>query len=329
VFSSWLNVGISNASRVTRVTNLTWPISRYSPAIRQGHYCHLTSGQPATGLPSLPATSPFKLGLPLNKPNEVIRLQDIYLTDIYLYIYINSAIRVATHFPRNRDYWWQNHEQQITYHIVRECQYDSLELRALECKTLGNHPVDFIVNIHNRQRELKSRVSGIRTNYRLSYHFPINPNTSSNYAGLKYGAILKPSISYCDSYTHLCLYWQPFVSVTRLHEEQTLRTTLLCIQGSLCYIYIEIFVPHLRRSRHSDWLRAGWPGFSPQQWKIFLSSPASRPTLGPTYPVNTGHATRRGRGVKRQGRVAYYSPPSSAQVKKNGPIPPLPHVIMA
>jgi hypothetical protein len=54
--------------------------------------------------------------------------------------------------------------------------------------------VDFIANIHNRQREFNSRVSGMRTNYRLSYHFPINPNTSSNYARLKYAAILKQSI---------------------------------------------------------------------------------------------------------------------------------------
>jgi hypothetical protein len=31
-------------------------------------------------------------------------------------------------------------------------------------------------------------------------------------------------------------------------------------------------------------------------------------------------------GVKRQGREADHSPPSSADVKKGGPIPPLPHI---
>jgi hypothetical protein len=92
--------------------------------------------------------------------------------------------------------------------------------------------VDFVADIQNRQRELKSRVSGMRTNYRLSYHFPINPNTSSNYAGLKYAAILKKSIHlYSDSYTHLCPYYQPFVYITRLYEELALRTTLLYIPG--------------------------------------------------------------------------------------------------
>lgn len=80
------------------------------------------------------------------------------------------------------------------YHVIREYQYHSLELGALECKTLGNDSPDFIDNIHNRQREFKSRVSGTRNNYRLSYHFPINPNTSSNYAGLKYAEVSKQSI---------------------------------------------------------------------------------------------------------------------------------------
>jgi hypothetical protein len=39
------------------------------------------------------------------------------------------------------------------------------------------------------------------------------------------------------------------------------------------------------------------------------------------YPVGTGALSQ---GVKRQGREANYSPPSSAEVKNDGDIPPVP-----
>jgi hypothetical protein len=110
----------------------------------------------------------------------------LFLIDIYKSY--NIWCNVASHFTRNRVYYnriTSNKLHTRTYHILRECQYDSLELGTLECKTSGNDPVDFVANIHNTQREFEPRVSGMRTNYWLSYHFPINPKTSSDYARAK------------------------------------------------------------------------------------------------------------------------------------------------
>jgi hypothetical protein len=96
----------------------------------------------------------------------------------------------------------------------------SIELRALECKTLGNRPVDFVANIHNRQRQFKFRASGMRTNYWVSYHFPINPNTFSNYAGLKYAAILKQPINLLFRLLH------SFMSLLPSHTDPTYHCTV-------------------------------------------------------------------------------------------------------
>jgi hypothetical protein len=57
---------------------------------------------------------------------------------------------------------------------------------------------------------------------------------------------------------------------------------------------------------------------------IFLFSLASRPALGPIQPP-IGWVPR----VKRLGCEVDYSPPSSAEVKNCGAIPPLPHFFMA
>jgi hypothetical protein len=72
-----------------------------------------------------------------------------------------------------------------------------------------------------------------------------------------------------------------------------------------------------KRSRYRDWLRAGRPrGRSSGGGKNFYFSMSSRPALGvqPTsYPMGTGALSP---GVKRQGREADHSPPTSAEMKK-------------
>jgi hypothetical protein len=74
----------------------------------------------------------------------------------------------------------------------------------------------------------------------------------------------------------------------------------------------------------SDGIRAGRPGFDSQRGKIFLFCIASRPTLGPTQPSIQWLP-----GVKRPGREADHTPPSSVEVKNGGAIPPFHHVFMA
>jgi hypothetical protein len=73
-------------------------------------------------------------------------------------------------------------------------------------------------------------------------------------------------------------------------------------------------------------LRAALRGFYSRQWKMFLFSTASRPALGPTQPPIQWYRGLFPRGLKRQGLEADHSPPSSAEVKKGGAIPPLPHM---
>jgi hypothetical protein len=67
-------------------------------------------------------------------------------------------------------------------------------------------------------------------------------------------------------------------------------------------------------SRYSDWLRTGRPrsrSSSPGRVKNFVFSTSSRPALGPTQlPIQWVP------GVKRTGREADHSPPTSAKVKK-------------
>jgi hypothetical protein len=78
------------------------------------------------------------------------------------------------------------------------------------------------------------------------------------------------------------------------------------------YIYRYIEEPG-RCSRYSDWLRAGRPrgqSSSPGRAKNFLFSKSSRPAPGSTQPIQWVP------GVKRPGREADHSPPTSAEVKK-------------
>jgi hypothetical protein len=73
-------------------------------------------------------------------------------------------------------------------------------------------------------------------------------------------------------------------------------------------------------------LWVGQPGFDPGEAEdIHISSTMSRPALGfvePSIPWVPGELQP---GVKRQGRDADHSPPSSAEVKNGGALTPLPH----
>jgi hypothetical protein len=64
-------------------------------------------------------------------------------------------------------------------------------------------------------------------------------------------------------------------------------------------------------------------GFIPSRGKIFLFSTASRPAMGPTQPP-IKWVLGDFLGVKRPQREANHSPPTSAEVKYGGTIPPLP-----
>jgi hypothetical protein len=67
-------------------------------------------------------------------------------------------------------------------------------------------------------------------------------------------------------------------------------------------------------------------GWIPGKDTIFLFSIASRLTLGPTQPPIQCVPGALSPGVKRLGREADHSPPSSAEVKNDGAIPTLPHM---
>jgi hypothetical protein len=59
---------------------------------------------------------------------------------------------------------------------------------------------------------------------------------------------------------------------------------------------------------------------------IFFSSTVSRPALGPTSLFSTGYRGRFPGGVKWPGHETDHLPPSNAEVKNGGAIPPLPHM---
>jgi hypothetical protein len=73
-----------------------------------------------------------------------------------------------------------------------------------------------------------------------------------------------------------------------------------------------------QRSRDSDWLRAGRQkgrSSSPGRGEIFLFPVSSRPVLGPTQPPILWVTGAFSPQVKRPGREADYSLPTSAEVK--------------
>jgi hypothetical protein len=83
---------------------------------------------------------------------------------------------------------------------------------------------------------------------------------------------------------------------------------------------------HGLKSLDSAGLQGRWPGFDSRQGTIFLIVTTTRPSLVPTHPSTEWILGTLFPGVKRQGREASYPPPSNAEVKNGGDIPPLPHV---
>jgi hypothetical protein len=73
----------------------------------------------------------------------------------------------------------------------------------------------------------------------------------------------------------------------------------------------------------------GRSGFYSRHGKIFRFSATSRQVLGSTQPPIQWVPGAPSPGVKRPGREADHSPPTSAEAKNGGAIPPLPYVFMA
>jgi hypothetical protein len=67
-------------------------------------------------------------------------------------------------------------------------------------------------------------------------------------------------------------------------------------------------------------------GLTPSKGKIFLSSTVFRLDLGPTQPPIQWVLGALSPGLKSLAREADYSPPSNAEVKNGGAIPPLSHI---
>jgi hypothetical protein len=73
------------------------------------------------------------------------------------------------------------------------------------------------------------------------------------------------------------------------------------------------------------YLRAVWPGFDSQQGQDTSATPGFRPALRSTQPPAQWVPGALLPGLKRPGCGTDHSPPSSAEVKNSGAIPPLPH----
>jgi hypothetical protein len=72
------------------------------------------------------------------------------------------------------------------------------------------------------------------------------------------------------------------------------------------------------------------PGLIPGSARFFFSLQRPDRLWGPPSLLSNGYQGLLLRGAKRQGREADHSPPSSAEVKNGGAMPPLPpYVFMA
>jgi hypothetical protein len=79
-------------------------------------------------------------------------------------------------------------------------------------------------------------------------------------------------------------------------------------------------------NRYSDVLQAGRPGFDFRQGhQIYLNSTVSRPALRPTQPPTQWASWALSLGLKWSRSEANHLPPSSAEVKNGGVVPPLSH----
>jgi hypothetical protein len=103
-------------------------------------------------------------------------------------------------------------------------------------------------------------------------------------------------------------------------------TTFLALSW-LAHLYCYVYRSYAGiAQRYSARLRAGWSGFrSRQELGIFHLITASRPALGPPQPPIQWVPGPLSLGVKRPEREANHSPPSSAEIKLRGAIPPLPN----
>jgi hypothetical protein len=86
--------------------------------------------------------------------------------------------------------------------------------------------------------------------------------------------------------------------------------------------YSEIFIANYH---HHPGYGLDGLGFIPGSTRFFLFSTATRPALEPTQPHIKWVPGSRPPGVKWQEYEANHSPPSIAEVKKGGAMPPLPH----
>jgi hypothetical protein len=106
---------------------------------------------------------------------------------------------------------------------------------------------------------------------------------------------------------------------TSLHSKYSVRSSVL-------YIIISCLIFVVRPSSSVSTvtrLQTGLPGFDFRlELGFLLLATASRPALGPTHPLLQWVPW-----VKRSGRNVDHSPPSSAEVRMRGAIPPLPQYV--
>jgi hypothetical protein len=93
----------------------------------------------------------------------------------------------------------------------------------------------------------------------------------------------------------------------------------------LCYLHPYIVQKTTSPPYKSyDGLRVGRPGFHSRQGQDLYPSTESRQALGPTQHPIKWESGAVSSGVKQPGREADHSPPSRAEIKDGGVMPPLP-----
>jgi hypothetical protein len=128
--------------------------------------------------------------------------------------------------------------------------------------------------------------------------------------------ILEPSHSFCHQITIV------FYSLTITHARTNERTNEQVLSCFL-FLWTDVLTSALQ-SLYSHGLRAGEPGFNSWQgWEILFST-VSRPPWGPVSLLTNGCRRLFPRG-KAGGREPDHSPPSTADVKNDEAILPLPN----